>query len=80
MLPSIEFVWKVFVSLFAIAVGILALYWVCASLLYLVVLAVDAEVGWAKKRGRVPRTDAIAKALIGVLALIVLSLVFRFSH
>lgn len=33
MLPSLEFIWKVFVSLFAITAGILAMYWVCVSAL-----------------------------------------------
>ncbi len=44
MVESFEFIWKVSVSLFAIAVGILALDWVCASGLYLAALAVDAKV------------------------------------
>lgn len=80
MLPNFEFIWKVFVSLFAIAVGILALYWVCASALYLVVLAVDVEVAWAKKCGRMARTDAIAKASIGVLVLVFLGIIFWARH
>jgi hypothetical protein len=76
MLPSFEFIWKVFVSLFAIAGGILALYWVCGSALYLIVVAVDLEVTWAKKQGRRARTDAIAKASLGLLVLICLGAVF----
>ncbi len=76
MLPSIDFIWKVFVSLFAIVAGILGLYWVCASAVYLVVLAVDAEVSWAKEHGRVLRTDAAAKGAIGVAILLSLAAVF----
>ena len=80
MLPSFEFIWRVFVSLFAIAAGIVALYWVCVSALYLVVLAVDPEVGWAQKHGRKARTDAVAKASIGVLVLFCLAVAFWAKH
>ena len=75
MLPNFEFIWDVFVSLVAIVVGILSLYWVCSSVLYLIVLAVDTEVEWAKHNGRVARTDAVAKASIGVLVLLFLGVV-----
>ena len=80
MLPSFEFIWKVFVSLFAIAAGIVALYWVCVSTLYLVVLAVDLEVGWANKNRRKARSEAMAKASIGVLVLVCLAVAFRAKH
>ena len=80
MLPSFEFIWKVFVSLFAIAAGIVALYWVCVSTLYLVVLAVDLEVGWANKNRRKARSEAMAKDSIGVLVLVCLAVAFRAKH
>ncbi len=80
MLPNLDFIWKVFVSLFAIAAGILALYWVCTSALYLVVLAVDLEIGWAKKQGRKAQADAVAKASIGVIVLACLVIVFWVRH
>lgn len=80
MLPSIEFVWKVFVSLLAIAVGILALYWVCASTLYLVALAFEAKVAWVEKRGRISRVDAITKFSIGALVLLCLGMAFWMRH
>lgn len=80
MLPSFEFIWKVFVSLSAIAVGILALYWVCASTLYLIALALEAKSTWVEKRGPMARTDAIAKALIGMLVLILLGAAFWARH
>jgi hypothetical protein len=76
MLPSVEFIWKVFVSLFAIAVGILALYRVCASVLYLVALAFKAKVAWVEKRGRTARADAITKASIGIVVLMFLTVAF----
>lgn len=76
MSPSFEFIWKVFVSLLAIAVGILALYWVCASTLYLVALAFEAKLAWVEERGRMARTDAITKASVGMLVLIFLGAVF----
>ncbi len=74
-MPTFEFIWDVFVSLFVIVVGILALYWVCSSVLYLAALAVDREVRWAKKSGRIARTDAVAKAAIGVFVLLFLGVV-----
>jgi len=80
VLPSIQFVWKVFVSLFAIAIGILALYWICSSILYLIVLAVDFEVSWARKKGRAPHSDAVAKAAVGILVLILLGAMFWVHH
>lgn len=79
MLPSLEFIWKVFVSLFAIAVGILALYWVCASTLYVIALAFEAKLPWVEG-SRASRGDAIAKASIGVLVLIFLGAVFWVRH
>jgi len=75
MLPNFEFIWNVFVSLFVIVLGILALYWVCSSAVYLIVLAVDIEVGWAKRKGRMARTDTVAKAAVGMLVLLFLGAV-----
>lgn len=72
MLPSFEFIWNVFVALFVIIVGILALYRVCSSIIYVVVLAVDMEVRWAKRNGGIARTDAVAKASITVFVLLFL--------
>lgn len=64
-----------------IIVGILALYWICSSVLYLAVLAVDLEVRWAKRNGRIARTDAVAKASIGVFVLLFLgALIWVRSH
>ena len=80
MLPSIEFIWKVFVSLFAIAFGILALYWVTVSALYLVALAFEAKITWARNCGQKTRADAIVKASIGVLSLIILMAIFWARH
>lgn len=80
MLPTIGFVWKVFVSLFAIVAGILALYWVCTSIVYLIVLAVDLDVSWAKKTGRTAHSDAVAKASVGILVLIFLGVMFWIRH
>lgn len=73
-MPSVEFIWKVFVSLLAIVAGILALYWVFVSVLYLVVLAFEAKLAWVEKRGRTARADAITKASIGILVLIFLTM------
>ncbi|MGE5110972.1 MAG: hypothetical protein ACM3JB_08965 [Acidobacteriaceae bacterium] len=67
-------------SLFAIAVGILALYWVCASTLYLIALAFEANLAWVEKHGPMARTDAIIKASIGMLVLIFLGAVFWARH
>lgn len=75
-MPSLEFIWRVFISLVAIVAGIIALYWICGSALYMIVLAVDLEVSWARKNNRKARTDAVAKATIGFLVLIFLALVF----
>jgi hypothetical protein len=72
MLPSFEFIWNVFVSLFVIIVGILALYWVCSSIIYLGVLAVDMEVRWAKRNGGIARTGTVAKASIAMFVLLFL--------
>jgi hypothetical protein len=80
MLPSLAFIWKVFVSLIAIVAGILALYFVCVSAVYLVILAVNLDVSWAKKHGRSAHSDAVANAIVGVLILIFLGAVFWVRH
>lgn len=80
MLPGFEFIWKVFISLFAIALGIVALYWVCCSAIYLIVLCVDFEIEWAKKQGREARANAIAKGSLGILVLICLAAVLWARH
>ncbi len=79
-MPDLTFIWKVFVSLFAIVGGILALYWVCASSLYLIALAFEAKVAWVERRGRNARTNAIAKISVGALVLVVLGVVFWVRH